>query len=322
MTLATTSTDLRQPDLAPALSPTRPAWEVSCLNCDSPLAGPFCAECGQRAVPPHPRVSELAGDAFAEFSGWDGKFAETIRLLVRRPGELTKQFIAGRRVRFISPVRLYLAMSFVYFVLAGAASQATTRPGELDLGGIRISSSSNEPSAKMTAVTSAETAARAGTLSAAQRDSALASIASAPRIIRPILVKGIEDPKGLQQTMIAYMPRVFFALLPVFAAILAIFYKKRHYPEHLYFAIHLHAFAFFALTFIELAKLAHLTAAAKGIGTVAMVWICGYAIVALRRVYGGSIGKTLLKGAGIGSLYLLASGTALMVLVYAAAVLG
>ena len=54
---------------------------MQCLNCGHELHGQFCSECGQRAVPPHPTVRELAGDAFAEFSGWDGKFAETIRRL-------------------------------------------------------------------------------------------------------------------------------------------------------------------------------------------------------------------------------------------------
>src|SRR3954466_13252843 len=82
------------------------AWRVKCLNCGAALAGAFCAECGQRAMPPHPTVRELVGDAFAEFVGWDGKFADTLRTLLRKPGELTRQWLDGRRVRFISPLRL------------------------------------------------------------------------------------------------------------------------------------------------------------------------------------------------------------------------
>src|SRR5437868_5242043 len=78
-------------------------WRVQCLNCQAPLQGAFCSDCGQRAVPPHPTLRELVGDAFAEFSGWDGKFAATVRALVRKPGELTRQWLDGRRVHFISP---------------------------------------------------------------------------------------------------------------------------------------------------------------------------------------------------------------------------
>ncbi|HEY4217672.1 MAG TPA: DUF3667 domain-containing protein [Gemmatimonadaceae bacterium] len=297
-------------------------WEVSCLNCGHPLGGPFCSECGQRAVPPHPRVTELAGDAFAEFSGWDGKFSETIQLLVRRPGELTRQFIAGRRVRFISPVRLYLAMSFIYFVLAGAVGNQPTRPGEVNLPGIHISATGEEQGKGPVVVSRAMTAAQSGSLTKAQRDSAMAQVARAPRILKPLLRRGIDDPQGLKRTIVANVPRVFFALLPVFAAILALFYRKRHYPEHLYYAIHLHSFAFLALTLVELATLSGLQKPSGTIGPIVMIWIAVYNVLALRRVYGGSVKRTLAKCVGIGALYSLATGLALLVLVFAAALVG
>ena len=67
-------------DAAPSSSPAAPhvvdardhVGDRACLNCGSALVGPFCAECGQRAVPPYPTLRELVGDAFAELSGWDG----------------------------------------------------------------------------------------------------------------------------------------------------------------------------------------------------------------------------------------------------------
>ena len=111
-------TTLRTSDNAsdPAVS-----WKVKCLNCGAALAGPFCAECGQRALPPHPSTRELLDDALEHFLGWDGKFAETLRLIVARPGELTRQWLEGRRVHFISPLRLYFSASLVYFLIAAAA---------------------------------------------------------------------------------------------------------------------------------------------------------------------------------------------------------
>ena len=85
------------PTLRSSANASDPAvsWRVKCLNCGAALVGQFCAECGQRALPPHPTVQELVGDAVSEFSGWDGKFAETVRLLVARPGELTFE-VGGR----------------------------------------------------------------------------------------------------------------------------------------------------------------------------------------------------------------------------------
>src|SRR5215218_4083043 len=105
----------------PDIEPTRVTKSTQCLNCGADLAGPFCAHCGQRDVPPYPSVRELAVDAFWELSGWDGRFMSTVRALINHPGMLTREFLEGRRARYLSPLRLYLLASLVYFVLASAA---------------------------------------------------------------------------------------------------------------------------------------------------------------------------------------------------------
>src|SRR5687768_10569944 len=102
----------------------------ACLNCGAALDGKFCARCGQRDIPPYPSVRELASDAVAEFSGWDGRLAATVRALVRRPGFLTGEFLAGRRARYISPVRLYLTASVLYFLIAANAPNLRLESGE------------------------------------------------------------------------------------------------------------------------------------------------------------------------------------------------
>src|ERR1700716_3678612 len=88
-----------------------------CLNCGAQIGGQFCGSCGQRDIPPYPSVRELAIDAALEFSGWDGRLASTLRALVLRPGLLTREFLEGRRARYISPLPLYLMASLSYFVL-------------------------------------------------------------------------------------------------------------------------------------------------------------------------------------------------------------
>ncbi|MGH9886011.1 MAG: DUF3667 domain-containing protein, partial [bacterium] len=107
-----------QPSAEQRLSPDSQAR--ACLNCGTPLHGQFCSSCGQRDVPPYPSVRELAVDAFWELSGWDGRFASTVRALARRPGMLTREFLEGRRARYISPLRLYLMASLVYFLISAA----------------------------------------------------------------------------------------------------------------------------------------------------------------------------------------------------------
>jgi hypothetical protein len=97
---------------------TGPDWATTCLNCGEALTGRFCPQCGQRVLPPHPTVRQLAGEAWSELVGWDGKAAQTLRTLVRHPGALTRALLEGQRSRYVSPVRLYLACSLVYFLLA------------------------------------------------------------------------------------------------------------------------------------------------------------------------------------------------------------
>jgi hypothetical protein len=288
------------------------ARDERCLNCDATLAGPFCASCGQRAIPAYPTVHELANDAFHELSGWDGRLATTIRTLFRRPGELTRDFLAGRRARHISPIRLYLMASVVYFLVAAAVPKTEGDPTVTQVGGIRIGVFTPKPGGNAARAADNVRAAKAGELTAAQRDSALKEIEQAPALIRPILRRAIEDPGGFQGGILRALPRALFALLPLFAGILALFYRGRHYPEHLYFALHLHAFVFLALSISQLTKLTGSLSLMTVVGVAVLLWILAYAILSLRRVYGGTLARTLFKGVGIATLYMIAAAPVLI----------
>lgn len=297
------------------------AWKVRCLNCGAALAGPFCAECGQRAMPPHPTLRELAGDALAEFSGWDGKFAETIRLLVRKPGELTRQWLAGRRVAHISPLRLYIAASVVYFLVGAAAPRLRPTTATVSVGGSAPILVDERP--RLTPREIGERAGRALTsgtpLTPAARDSLQQKIAKAPWFFQPLFRRSFNDPAGLRQSIVQAMPRMLFALLPVFAGIVMLFYWRRHYPEHLYFAIHLHAFAFLALMLVRVSAFSRSVPLEIAVQVAVGIWMVVYYVIAVRRVYGGSVAITVAKGVGVGILYAFAALPALTLLVLIAA---
>ena len=99
------------------------------------------------------------------------------------------------------------------------------------------------------------------------------------------------------------MPNVFLALVPVLAMILSLFYRRRHYPEHLFFAIHLATFVFLARAAGNLALFTHSIPLVAIAQVIMLAWIVAYGVIALRRVYGGTVAVTLLKGAGILALY-------------------
>ena len=299
---------------------------ATCLNCSAPLAGPFCAECGQRDIPPYPSVRELAVDAFAEVSGWDGRFATTIRTLVRRPGKLTREFLEGRRARYISPLRLYLMASLVYFVLAATAPDVRLDDGKSMFIGLRVTPTVSVDSTPSRAQRVGDAAGNAfesqQPLGQAARDSVLAEISRAPGFMQPFLRRSITDPEGFKRGIFEGLPRMLFALLPVFAAIVALFYRGRKYPEHLYFAIHLHAFVFLVLSLTQLAKFTALPWLVGVVAAISLLAIPVYATLALRGNYGGSLPMTLAKEAAIGAIYFATCAVAFVTMIYWVSLLG
>ncbi len=294
---------------------------ATCLNCGAVLSGPFCADCGQRDIPPYPSVRELAVDAVSEFSGWDGRLSTTLRALIQHPGMLTHEFLEGRRARYISPLRLYLTASLVYFLIAAGAPNSTLRAGNVTFGGISFGVRTPRPRAQSSAPDRVAKAAGKAiespqALTAEEREAALKDIAQAPKAIQPLLRRGVADPGGLRRGLIETMPKMLFALLPVFAGIVALFYRGRKYPEHLYFAIHLHAFVFLALAVTELLKFTRIPAIIALGSVAALILIPVYATLAFRRVYGGSLARTIAKELGIGAIYAIISGVAFIVMIY------
>jgi hypothetical protein len=89
-----------------------------CENCGAELHGHYCSKCGQAAVDYHRSFRHVIIDVLDSFLNWDSKFVRSIGLLLWRPGWLTNQFLEGRRVRFVHPLRLYLLVSIVFFLCA------------------------------------------------------------------------------------------------------------------------------------------------------------------------------------------------------------
>ena len=86
-----------------------------CENCRAELQGHWCAKCGQPAIEYRRSFRHVVADLLNEFLNWDSKFFTTIALLILKPWRLTNEFLAGKRVRYVNPLRLYLLASILFF---------------------------------------------------------------------------------------------------------------------------------------------------------------------------------------------------------------
>jgi len=105
-----------------------------CLNCDSVLVGPYCADCGQKEVDPDKGLLEVVLDLVGEAFEADGRLHRTVGPFLLRPGLLTAEWTAGRRARYTSPPRIFIFALFVGFVgLAIAADRSVAAIPDLPI---------------------------------------------------------------------------------------------------------------------------------------------------------------------------------------------
>lgn len=97
--------------------------EVNCLNCGTALQGDFCHACGQRAHV-HRSLSAFFHDLLHGVLHFEGKIWNTLPMLAWKPGELTREYVDGKRARYVSPIALFLFCVFLMFAIVSAAGLA------------------------------------------------------------------------------------------------------------------------------------------------------------------------------------------------------
>jgi hypothetical protein len=241
--------------------------ETTCGNCGAELAGAFCHACGQKATGPDVSLHDFFHEAFHEFAHVDGKIVQTLRLLLTKPGLLTKEFLSGRRARYISPLRLYLTCSLLFFALAAFT------PDER-LSFVRVTYRPSPGDAPLDSAT-------------VQRYQQEASLRAGRAVVHDF-------------------PRVMFALMPVFGLLTWVLYRKARpfYAAHLYYSIHFHAFVFLILG-LQVSLILVAGRYAPSLTWLAPLAIFPYHYLSLRRVFGGSRVATAWKGTLLAITYTL-----------------
>src|SRR5262245_46827722 len=88
-----------------------------CSNCDALLDGPYCSRCGQKAMNLHLPFSQFISEVIDDALSLDTRLVRTIRPLLFRPGLVTRDYLMGRRVPHVPPLRAYLISALIFFGL-------------------------------------------------------------------------------------------------------------------------------------------------------------------------------------------------------------
>ena len=146
---------------------------ANCANCATPLTGGFCHACGQRAHV-HRSLLHLGEEVLHGLLHFDAKAWRTLPMLVAKPGKLTRDYIDGKRTRFVSPLALFLFMMFLMFFAVSSIHISTPGgvPGEVASATAGLEKDIAKAKAKLTKAEAKLAAARAKgeSASAAQAD--------------------------------------------------------------------------------------------------------------------------------------------------------
>ena len=319
--------------------------QPACANChyvfEPARPDEFCPRCGQQNHAIDLRVGHVVEEFLEGVFHFDGKVFSTARLLLFQPGELTRRFLAGHRVPYVPPIRLYVFISFVFFLLLGwvaghsgndgeaphapAAPRGfvynmntdslTPRKARQPFFSINIGTDSLDSGDGYRVPLSNDSVLRARDLahlpdhaSSRQVDSLIRSKGATPTYLSRLQVSRYlrwrnATPDDTIHVAIRTASILLFLLMPLAALLLQATYRhqRRYYLGHLVFTIHLHCVLFVLLMLSLLIDKAGLTT----LSTWLPLLILPYFVLALRRVYEQTWGKTLLKATLLATAYLL-----------------
>jgi hypothetical protein len=223
-----------------------PVAAASCQNCDTPLNGEYCSACGQRHEPHIHSLREFISEATESITHADSRVWRTLWALMVKPGFLTKEFLAGRRARYMPPFRLYLVLSVVFFLIAAATGHDTVRVVDLNTADGK-SSFDVKKLEDLPAKPSESPEQRANRICTDFKFEvgSNTSLVDAPRLCRKVVG---DNGHALVAALNHNIPRALIIFLPLLALTMRLMYWRRHYVEHLLFFVHTHAFAFVFLT--------------------------------------------------------------------------
>ncbi|MEZ0129527.1 DUF3667 domain-containing protein, partial [Flavobacterium sp. LBUM151] len=112
--------------------------DKTCLNCRHVVEQKYCPNCGQENTDSRKTFHHLFVHFFEDLTHYENAFWKTIRNLLFKPATLTKEYLSGKRLSYLAPVRLYIFISFITFLMIALFPSKVTE--KLNVSNEKISS--------------------------------------------------------------------------------------------------------------------------------------------------------------------------------------
>ena len=323
---------LRQDDTRDIPSDESP----NCLNCGSHLRGQYCGNCGQRSRSRLIKLWQLISEAFGDLFEIDSRLWQTIVPLVIRPGQLTHDYLQGRRARFMPPFRMYLVLSLIFFVVAffnprEELSLFFEAPVEQEIAADAEEEEEEEEEDSVIVAFNDNGEDEIEDDCEIEADDVEGLPGILARRLTPARIRQVceqvmaDEGKTVLEKVTNNVPTALIVLLPLMALVLKALYplSRRYYVEHLLFFVHLHAFFFLLFTlqilFVRLtAAIAVPELVTALVIAASSIYVPIYLFVAMRRVYAQGRFVTFVKYIVLTIAYLFGFST-IMALTFALA---
>ncbi|MFT4630449.1 MAG: hypothetical protein ACI8PV_001571 [Dinoroseobacter sp.] len=310
---------------------------TACPNCNTPVTSQYCSNCGQIQKDIRRFFLALVNEALDDVFSLHSRMWKTLVAILFRPGFLTNEYLKGRRVSYVQPVRLYFITSISFFLMLSTvnffsqplainaasleAQSETIEQGDQTIEpkqGLKVDLPPGE-----TPIEGDEKKDLEQTLAAIDKsfadgdfDLGINSVSEEKQTrvkallqtqIKKAIVLANQGSGELVSKFLEIAPPIIFCLLPLFALLLKVLYVFRgvYYTEHFIYAVHNHCFVYLTLLFYTLAEISlrSFPEIAQGLTIVVTIWIPTYLWISMKRVYGQGKFFTTLKFIGLGISY-------------------
>jgi len=308
---------------------------LRCANCGTPGTDRFCGHCGQRLDVHLHSVGHFASEAAEVLTHSDSSLWRTLWPLLARPGHLTREFIAGRRVRYLQPFRLYLVASVLLVLANSVAGGHDTGAAAEGKAGASVSGAANEIAGEFANETGA---GKSGSGSTDRQDEGKPAAAGArpgnaldlkidnceristnaawmkrflPALAASCRRVVADNGRNLGHAMAQNAARAMFVFLPLLAAFMKLMYwrPRRYYLEHLLLLLHNHAFIYLLFAvFVLVTRPLAVDWIESLLGLAMVLYTLRYLYKSMRNYYGQGRALTLSKFVLLAGAYSVAGG--------------